>query len=111
MNTHNETLKKVRSASPLLIDDMRALLGQKSWSPLSRVESGKQAPTFDMILLYHLMFHIPVSALVMRDIQHYKRALRKRLPQRIAELKSQHNSIELYERISYLEKNHERLTN
>lgn len=64
-----------------------------------------------MILLYHLLFQIPVSALVTRDIQHYKRALRKRLEQRLAELGAQHNSLESYDRINFLKKQYDRLCN
>lgn len=111
MNNHNEILKKVRTSTPLLIDDIRALIGQKSWSPLSRVESGKQAPTLDMVMVYHLLFQSPMSTLLVGDIQFHKRKLVKHLQQRITFLKAQYNSYELSDRINYLERQYERLKN
>lgn len=110
LNNSNE-FKRTRLTSPLILDDLRVLLGQKGWGSLSRVEAGRQPPTHDMILMYHLIFSRSLEGLLIRDIERMKRSLKKRIIERIDDLKSTRNMIDVGERVRYLEEIYEKCEN
>lgn len=95
-------LKRARKRSPLTLDDVRMLLKQKSWGPLSRVESGKQHPSLDVVIGYHVLFNIPFEQLVARETQDFKVFLEGYAEARIDEITHTSKSVDLAERIHFL---------
>lgn len=95
-------LKRARKRSPLTLDDVRMLLKQKSWGPLSRVESGKQHPSLEVVIGYHVLFDIPFEELVKRETQEFKVFLDGYVEARIDEITHKGNSVDLAERIHFL---------
>lgn len=104
-------LKKARKRSPLTLDDARMLLKQQSWGPLSRVESGKQHPSLDMVIAYHVLFNTPFEELVKRETQNFKLFLEGYAEARIDEITQKGKGVDLAERIHFLKQFTEHGTN
>jgi len=102
MKTINHDLGIIREMSPLILDDMRLLLNYKSWSGLSRVERGKQAPSLEVIICYHLMFGVPMDSLLKYEIQRLKRKLRNMILKRLETLKTKELEVSTQDRIKFL---------
>ena len=111
MKTVIKILKDVRKRTPLLIKDMCALLHLKSWGTLSRVEAGKQVPSWEIILAYHLLLDIPIEELVKQDRERLKKVLRERINVHVNSLLPEARNPEVHERINYLSEIYERLKN
>ena len=60
---NNNIFKSVRKNTPLIIHDLQELLGHKYWTSLSRIEAGKQKPSIEIILLYHVIFGVKLEDL------------------------------------------------
>lgn len=99
---HMHQLKKARLRSPLTLDDARMLLKQKSWGPLSRVESGKQHPSLDVVIGYHVLFKVPLEQLLTRETEEFNLFLEGYAEARIEEISQKSNGVDLAERIYYL---------
>jgi len=108
---NNNLFKTIRKKSPLLISDLRVLLGQKCWSGLSRVEAGKQKPTLEIVILYHIIFDAPLESLLEQDIYQLKKVLVARAQEQVDALRSQPSDVEIFDRITYLERVYEKCTN
>lgn len=108
---NNNLFKSVRKQTPLIIHDLQALLGRKCWASLSRVEAGKQKPTIEIILLYHIIFDIKLERLLEQEIYRIKKNLITRSLEQIDELRTQPSTVELFDRINYLEKVYEQCQN
>lgn len=97
-------LKRARQRTLLTLDDVRVLLKQRSWGPLSKIEAGKRPPTLDVLVGYHVLFGVPVEELLMREIEQFRNTLEHRAEARIEEISSKGNGVDLAERIYYLQK-------
>ena len=97
-------LKKARLKSPLTLDDVRMLLKQKSWGPLSKIETGKRHPTLDVVIGYHVLFDVPFEKLLKREIEEFKLFLEGYVETRIDEISIKGNGVDLAERIYFLQK-------
>jgi DNA-binding XRE family transcriptional regulator len=64
--------KRSRLTSPLSIEDVRVLLNQKSHATLSRVEVGKQIPSLEIAIGYHVLFKTPLVELLQSEIDRCK---------------------------------------
>lgn len=107
----NDQFKKIRKKSPILLDDLRVLIGNKCWSSLSRIEAGKQKPTIEVILMYHLIFDIRLDELLEHSMHQLKKKLSLRALEQIDNLRDQPNTATLFDRINYLEGIHEKCQN
>lgn len=101
---HVRELKQARQRTPLTLDDVRVLLHQRSWGPLSKIEAGKRSLTLDVLVGYHVLFGVPVETLLVREIGQFRNTLESRVEARIEEIASKSNSVDLAERIYYLQK-------
>ena len=104
-------LKEIRLGTPLLIKDVAVLLGHKNWSKLCRVESGKQAPSWEVILGYHLIFDIPLIELVPHDSKRLSRKICTAILNYEKQVGSEQHTPEHFSRINCIKKIHERLKN
>ncbi len=104
-------LKEIRLATPLLIKDVAALLGHKNWSKLSRIESGKQAPSWEIILGYHLLFNVPLETLVPHDSSRLTRKICTHIMNYHEQVREEVQSPERFNRVNYIKHIHDRLKN
>jgi len=87
--------------------DIAVLLKLRDNSIVSRCEKGHRSPSLEMVLVYHLLFDIPIHALFPNHIGIVKEQLRAGIPLLIAQIEEQDSSAKAQSRISFL---HEALT-
>ncbi len=103
--------KKLRSETPILLEDLSKLLNLRDWTSVSRVESGNQQPTRDMLLLYHLLYDKEISKLMKGELEKMKTIFACRTVEQIERLKERNNPFDTQERIEYLDAFYEKITN
>ena len=104
-------LKKAREKSKLTLDDVRYLLSLKSWSMLSKVESGKCFPTKEIAIGYHLLFGISIHDIFQSEIDGTRILLEGYAESRIEDMHAKTNGITQVERILALEQIKENVSN
>lgn len=61
MQIQHQHLRMFRKRTPLLQCDIAYLLSMREDSSISRWEKGERQPAIDMLLIYHLLFDIPME--------------------------------------------------
>lgn len=95
-------LKIFRKKSKLTQDDVAYIFGIQKVS-ISRYEKGKRLPSLPIILLYHLIFNVPLYSLFKRMYVDYQEKVLKRTRELIELLDEDTTSPRVQERISYLQ--------
>lgn len=95
--------KQARLTSPLSIEDVRILLNQKSHATLSRVESGKQIPSLEIAIGYHVLFKTPLVELIQSEIDRCRLYLESYAELRRDQLLAKGNTMVNANRLVFLE--------
>jgi transcriptional regulator with XRE-family HTH domain len=95
-------LRTYRKNTYITQNDIAALLELEDNSLISRCEQGVRSPSLEMVLLYHLVFDIPMLTLVANQISHVKEQLVIRLARLIDDLKLQEVTVNTEARIEFL---------
>ena len=106
---HNH-LRMYRKRSQLNLDDIAFLMKLPDKSSVSRWEQGQRTPSLDLLIVYHLLFDIPMETL----LESHKRETATKLVQQIGllleELRKLPPSQKVIGRLSFLESVLTRLT-
>lgn len=106
----NRLLKTIRESTPLLVKDVCALLGMKHWGSLSRIEAGKQAPSLEVVLSYHVLFGTSLEQLFEYELARIREQLRKGIGRHTKDLVASVRNIDVHERMNYLTRIYERIS-
>ena len=63
MNKTTHLLKQIRSQADVMQQDVAFLLNIDTGN-LARYETGKRSPTPEILLMYHILFGVPISELL-----------------------------------------------
>lgn len=111
MDIQHTYLRTYRKRAQLTQADLASLMDLSDYSNVSRWEAGLRRPNIEMLLVYHLLFQIPVEELFERQKLELLSPICKRIEMRIQELKAIVPSDDrLAERIAFLEAALKRLT-
>ncbi|UPT68013.1 MAG: hypothetical protein M0D57_04955 [Sphingobacteriales bacterium JAD_PAG50586_3] len=99
----NTPFRALRLQTPVSQTDLTFLLEKDNSSGLSSVERGNVTPTLRIVLLYHLVFDMPLETLVQGYKEHMRIFLQDRLTTRIEQLKSAPQTPKRSLRLAYLE--------
>lgn len=102
-------LRMYRKRSQLTQNDVAFLLKLSDYSNVSRYEQGLRKPEIENLLAYHLLFDIPIESLFERQKHELKDTIRKRVEERLKELKTQPSDAKLRARITFLDSTLSRL--
>lgn len=102
-------LKAVRLKTPIKIKDITALIGLKSWSKLSRIESGKNAPSWDIVFAYHVIFDIPIDQILPQEALRIRKNIRQRILPYLEDIRHDFNQEDIFNRLNYLKRLYESL--
>lgn|GEM_PF-799894 len=100
-NEHNY-LRESRKRTDISQYDIGFLLNLPDYSNVCRWEQGQRKPTVDMILLYHLLFDVPVETLFEHQKDSMKEDLIVRLDLLIMELRQVKPTPKVNSRIAFL---------
>lgn len=103
-------LRMYRKQSHLTQRDIIFLLELSDPSNVSRWEMGFKKPTIEHLICYHLLFNIPVDALVEAERYKISQAVAERVALRLEKLKSEDAEPRLAARVAFLEKTLARLS-
>lgn len=95
-------LRIVRKRSQLTQIDIAAILKISDWSNVSRWEQGHRTPNVVVLLLYHLLFDIPIESLFDRQKNELKQIIVPRIEERIHYLSTFESDSKVQSRINYL---------
>ena len=95
-------LRIVRKRSQLTQIDIASILKISDWSNVSRWEQGQRTPNVEVLLLYHLLFDIPIESLFDRQKLQLKNIIIPRIKERIDHLMAQEIDAKMQSRINYL---------
>lgn len=103
-------LRMYRKQSHLTQLDISFLLELSDSSNVSRWEKGFKKPSIEYLIGYHLLFNIPVDALI--DAERYKlsQTIAERITMRLEKLRSEESEPRVAARTAFLEKTLARLT-
>ena len=99
---HNQ-MRMVRKRTGLVQEDIAYILRCSDYSSVSRWEQGIKVPPLQVIILYHILFEIPVEFMFQRQKRDMSRYLGARIRSRVNHLRTLHLSAKATKRISYLE--------
>ncbi len=77
MHTHTHLLKQIRTGAEVMQQDVAFLLNIDSGN-LARYENEKRIPTPEILLMYHILFGVPISELLSPLLKNVKKNLIKR---------------------------------
>lgn len=95
-------LRTYRKHTELTQYDVATLLHLKGNAIVSRCEKGFRTPTLEMIVVYHLLFDTPISALISNHLEIMKEQLVQRIPQLVSEIERMGISKGSQERMNFL---------
>jgi transcriptional regulator with XRE-family HTH domain len=102
MQTKYNYLRQYRRQTRLNQSDIAFLIGNGDTSIISRWEQGQRTPSVLMLVLYHLLFEIPVSAHIQSSKDEYVETIKERIRLLIENLKTKRSSQKNVARISFL---------
>jgi transcriptional regulator with XRE-family HTH domain len=74
MNNQTHLLKQIRTDADVMQQDIAFLLNIDTGN-LARYENEKRSPTPEILLMYHILFGVPISELLSPLLQNVKRSL------------------------------------
>jgi transcriptional regulator with XRE-family HTH domain len=80
------------------------------YSNISHWELGNKTPNAEILLMYHLLFDIPIESFFERQKQELKETIRERVKQLVEQLKCGPTDAKLAKRIAFLESAFNRLS-
>lgn len=107
--THNY-LRMYRKRSRLAQADIASILRLSDYSNISRWEKGQRKPSIELLILYNVLFDIPIEALFERQRDELRGAIGDRLRARVGELRLLKPTRRVESRIAFLTDALERLT-
>lgn len=110
MPAHHNYLRVFRKRSDLMQSDIGFLMNQPDYSNISRCEKGQRKPNIEMLLLYHLLFDVPIESLFERQKDALNEDLIIRIELLLKELKQVEQSPKVNSRIAFLASTLTRLT-
>jgi transcriptional regulator with XRE-family HTH domain len=110
MHIQHNYLKLVRKRSSLTQSDIAALLNLSDYSNICRWERGHHSPNMDALMLYHLLFDVPIETLFDRQKSEYRATILERIRAYLLRLKALDPDPKLIRRMGYLESTLTRLT-
>jgi transcriptional regulator with XRE-family HTH domain len=102
MQTKFNYLRQYRRKTRLNQSDISFLIGNNDTSIISRWEQGLRTPSTLLLVLYHLLFDVPVSAQIQSQSAEFIPAIKERLHLLIGDLKTKQVSQKIQDRISFL---------
>jgi transcriptional regulator with XRE-family HTH domain len=103
-------LRILRKQSLLTQADLAAVLKLVDQANISRWEIGMHIPGVDVLLVYHLLFEVPIESIFERQRQELVHPVVERIRERIGLLKELEPDPKLQGRIDFLSKALSRLT-
>lgn len=86
MLSHFKNLRFYRKRARFIQEDVAYLCAMPDYANVSRMENGLREPSLELVLLYHMLFEMPIDGLF-PDIQHsVKQTIVGRIKNRITEL-------------------------
>ena len=61
MKNNTNYLRSYRKDTALTLKDIATLLGKRDKSYIGRIENGMRPPTIEVVMLYHLLFDVPID--------------------------------------------------
>jgi transcriptional regulator with XRE-family HTH domain len=110
MHIHHNYLRAYRKQTDITASDIGFLLNLPDFSNISRWEKGHRTPSIEMILLYHLLFKVPIEALFERQKNGLSNYLMNRIELLLKELKQQEQSPKVISRIAFLTDTYKRIS-
>ena len=101
MSKHN-FLRTFRKQTDVTQSDIGFLMNLPDYSNISRWEKGHRTPSIEMLLLYHLLFNVPIDALFERQKNGMNEYLINRIELLIKDLKQLEQSPKVDSRIAFL---------
>lgn len=101
MNKRTHILKQIRTGAEVTQQDVAFLLDIDTGN-LARYENEKRMPTPEILLLYHILFGIPISDLLAPQLERVKRNLIDRSKLLHAQTTSRHTPKSVHS-ISYIQ--------
>jgi transcriptional regulator with XRE-family HTH domain len=95
-------LRVVRKKTQLTQIDIAALLKISDFANVSRWEQGLKMPNVDALLVYHLLFDVPIESLFDKQKSELKKVLASRIEERIGYLRKLPGDPKLESRIGFL---------
>lgn len=103
MRHHPNYLRTYRKQSHLQLSDIAFLADTSDSSALSRYEKGERCPSLPILLLYHLLFDVPIEQLFDLQLHELKKVLVTRITDLIDMIESLDTSAKNIARISFLQ--------
>ena len=101
MTHHYLTISRKRSR--LTQSDVSYFLKLKEPSSVSRWEAGERDIPFEALLVYHILFNIPLKEIITHKIITIKDTLKQRIPLLINELQTLESTPRIQRRIQFLQ--------
>jgi transcriptional regulator with XRE-family HTH domain len=101
MSNHNY-LRSFRKQTDITQSDIGFLMNLPDFSNISRWEKGQRKPSVEMLLLYHLLFNVPIEALFERQKTGMNDYLINRIELLIKDLNQLEQSPKVDSRIAFL---------
>src|SRR5690349_16266076 len=106
---HNN-LRMYRKRSQLTQTDIAFIMKLSDYANISRWEQGYRQPNIEMLLIYHLLFDIPIESLFERQKHELRDFIGKRIGLLLGELKNLSSDAKAASRIAFLDSALTRLT-
>jgi transcriptional regulator with XRE-family HTH domain len=100
MTHHYLTISRKRSR--LTQSDVSYFLNLKDPSSVSRWEAGEREVPFEALLIYHILFQIPIQDYISKQKKCSKEGITKRIPVLLEELKQLERTPRVQRRIDFL---------
>jgi transcriptional regulator with XRE-family HTH domain len=110
MLIQQNNLRLYRKQSQLTQSDIAFLMDLSDYSNISHWELGYKKPNIDILIIYHLLFDIPIESLFDRQKQELSESISKRIEGLLGMLKSTPEDDKVTNRIAFLTSALNRLT-
>lgn len=97
------TLMISRKRSRLTQKDISYFLNLKDPSSISRFESGERNVPLEVVLLYHILFSVPIEPHIEKQLEDIKESVKKGIPTLLDEISQSEPSTRNQRRIQHLE--------
>lgn len=111
MVIHHNQLRGCRRKSALTQSDVAFLMNLPDGCNISRYERGERTPSFDMIVIYQLLFDIRIESLFQHQNSRLQSELLTRIKQLIENLRPNQKIPKVSQRIKFLESIFSKLSN
>lgn len=105
-----KNLRFYRKRARFVQEDVAFLCAMPDYANVSRMENGLREPSLELVLLYHMLFEMPISGLFQDITESVKQNLIDRIRLRVADLERLNTSPKVRMRISVLNNALTRLT-